>query len=147
MTDVPKEAFQKAGIKLVVVGCGEASVIEPYKGAGTISIFTAHWELMLTTEITKFSGEIYADPSRKLYHILGMTIETLETTPKGQQRKSYLPNYATNVAQSIWVSDTSALKYRKLTLLSCTACNQSSYQYRKTREYKAIRGRIHFWSR
>lgn len=34
-----------------------------------------------------------------------MTAETLETTPKGQQRKSYLPNYAVNVAQSVWVSE------------------------------------------
>ena len=64
---------------------------------------------MLNTELTKFSGEIYADPSRKLYHILGMTTESLETTPKRQQRKSYLPNYAVNVAQIISVSDTSAL--------------------------------------
>jgi len=84
LADVPKEVFQKAGIKVVVIGCGEASLIESY------------------TDATQFWGEIYADPSRKLYHSLGMTIENFDRTPNGEERKSYLPNYIVGVAQSIW---------------------------------------------
>ncbi|KAG5349925.1 hypothetical protein C0989_001252, partial [Termitomyces sp. Mn162] len=52
---------------------------------------------------TKFSGPIYADPSRSLYRALGMNIEKLEGTPPGQQRKSYLTTGPLkNAMKSIW---------------------------------------------
>ena len=41
-------------------------------------------------ENTGFFGEIYADPTRALYHTLGMTIESLALTPKGEEKKSYV---------------------------------------------------------
>lgn len=43
-----------------------------------------------TLESTKFPGHIYADPTRKLYHALGMDIENLAGTPAGKERRSYL---------------------------------------------------------
>jgi len=39
---------------------------------------------------TGFKGAIYAEPTRELYRTLGMTLETLARTPKGEERKSYL---------------------------------------------------------
>lgn len=51
-----------------------------------------------------FPGPIYADPSRTLYRTLGMGIENLDGTPKGEMRKSYLTQgVIINALQSIWV--------------------------------------------
>lgn len=33
---------------------------------------------------------MYADPSRALYHALGMNIENLKMAPAGEQKRSYL---------------------------------------------------------
>lgn len=56
-------------------------------------------------ETTGFEGEIYADPTRNLYHAFGMTIETLAGTPKDQEKKSYMPNsFMKNVFSSIIAS-------------------------------------------
>lgn len=99
---VPKVALEHAETRIVVVGCGEADGINIY--AGTYTFSTPLWPVDTKADITKFSGEIYADPSRTLYHALGMTIENLEGTPIGQQRKSYLTvGVFTNILQSIWV--------------------------------------------
>ena len=54
--------------------------------------------------MTDFRGPIYADPTRKLYRTLGMTIETFQVTPAGTERKSYLrKNRLSNALHSIWV--------------------------------------------
>ncbi|KAF8954544.1 AhpC/TSA antioxidant enzyme-domain-containing protein [Flammula alnicola] len=85
LATVPKEALEQAGTRIVLIGCGEYNVIESY------------------TETTKFTGTIYADPTRKLYHALGMDIETLDRTPAGEQKRSYLTlSFFSNVVQSIW---------------------------------------------
>ncbi|KAM6492679.1 AhpC/TSA antioxidant enzyme domain containing protein [Amanita muscaria] len=85
VSQVPQSALDEAGTKIVVIGCGEWAGIQAY------------------ADTAKFSGQIYADPSRKLYHSLGMTIETLATTPSGQQKRSYLTSsFFSNVIQSIW---------------------------------------------
>ena len=56
-------------------------------------------------ETAKFNGQFFADPSRKLYHALGMDIENTERTPKGQQRPSYLTlSPISNIMQSLWVT-------------------------------------------
>jgi len=58
-----------------------------------------------SVELTNFSGPIFADPSRELYHALGMTIETLARTPKGQQKRSYLKaSFLGRTVQSTWVN-------------------------------------------
>ncbi|THH14665.1 hypothetical protein EW146_g5692 [Bondarzewia mesenterica] len=66
------DALKDAACKVVVIGCGEWKLIQSYK------------------ETTGFQGEIYADPTRRLYHALGMTLESLKQTPAGQEKRSYL---------------------------------------------------------
>ncbi|PPQ82516.1 hypothetical protein CVT26_013011 [Gymnopilus dilepis] len=52
---------------------------------------------------TNFTWPIYTDPTRKLYHTLGMDVENLEKTPPGQEKKSYLTlSAAKNLAMSLW---------------------------------------------
>ena len=59
--------------------------------------FSAH------AEDTDFNGEIYANPDRKLYDSLGM-ISNLQTTPKGEEKRSYLKrSFLNNTLWSIWV--------------------------------------------
>ncbi|KAJ8521996.1 hypothetical protein ONZ45_g1348 [Pleurotus djamor] len=72
LAKIKDEAMEKAGIKFAVVGCGEWKTIKTY------------------AEITGFQGKIYADPTRKLYHTLGMTIETIKLAPAGVPVKSYV---------------------------------------------------------
>lgn len=56
------------------------------------------------TETTGFQGSIYADPSRKLYNVLGMDIENLKVTPAGEQKRSYIKTSGlVNAITSIWV--------------------------------------------
>jgi len=60
-------------------------------------------------ETTGFKGDIYADSSRETFRALDLKV-TLETTPKGEERKSYLPNSVfVNVMASMWVSRTNYL--------------------------------------
>lgn len=50
------------------------------------------------------SGEIYVHPMRSLYCTLGMMVESLQQTPAGETRKSYLcTGSITNALKSIWV--------------------------------------------
>jgi len=85
LASVPKEALDQAGTRIVVVGCGEYNAIATY------------------AETTHFTGPIYADPSRKLYHTLGMDIENLATTPANEEKRSYLTMglFSTTI-MSIW---------------------------------------------
>ncbi|KAF8621930.1 hypothetical protein AX15_007396 [Amanita polypyramis BW_CC] len=86
LAEIPQSAFDAANTKLVVIGCGDWAPISAY------------------AESANFSGVIYADPSRELYHTLGMTMETLARTPTGQTKRSYLTtSMFSNVIQSIWV--------------------------------------------
>jgi hypothetical protein len=57
-----------------------------------------------SVETTGFLGPFYADPTRELYHALGMTLESLALTPKGEKRKSYLRlTHWKLVVTGIWV--------------------------------------------
>ncbi|THU91794.1 hypothetical protein K435DRAFT_726764 [Dendrothele bispora CBS 962.96] len=73
LANIPKEKLDNANVDLVVIGCGDWKPINGYaKDRG-------------------FQGsKMYADPDRKLYHELGMDIETLAKTPTGQKKRSYL---------------------------------------------------------
>ncbi|PFH47210.1 hypothetical protein AMATHDRAFT_77308 [Amanita thiersii Skay4041] len=85
LASVKHEALEAASSKIVVIGCGDWAAIRAYAATST------------------FSGPIYADPTRKLFHALGMTIETLARTPAGEKRRSYLTtNVFTNAITSIW---------------------------------------------
>jgi hypothetical protein len=54
-------------------------------------------------EDTKFQGEIYANPDRKLYDNLGM-ISNLQLTTGGEEKRSYLKRgFLNNTLWSIWV--------------------------------------------
>ncbi|KAK0452834.1 AhpC/TSA antioxidant enzyme-domain-containing protein [Desarmillaria tabescens] len=72
LASVPQESLDKANARIIVIGCGHPDAIKFYK------------------ESAKFPGQIYADPTRKLYHALGMDIENLAMTPTGKERRSYL---------------------------------------------------------
>jgi len=85
LAEVSQSVLDTSNVKIVVIGCGQWEPISRY------------------SELTNFSGPIFADPSRELYHALGMTIETLSRTPKGQQKRSYLTtSILGQTAQSIW---------------------------------------------
>ncbi|KAF8621933.1 hypothetical protein AX15_007396 [Amanita polypyramis BW_CC] len=101
LAEIPQSAFDAANTKLVVIGCGDWAPISAY--AGTHFKHGPSKFLNDLTESANFSGVIYADPSRELYHTLGMTMETLARTPTGQTKRSYLTtSMFSNVIQSIW---------------------------------------------
>ncbi|KAH9486022.1 Peroxiredoxin-like 2C [Psilocybe cubensis] len=85
LASVPEEALTQASTRIVVIGCGGYGPIKSYK------------------EATKFNGLFFADPSLKLYHALGMDIESLEKTPVGEVKRSYLTLSAfSNLMMSLW---------------------------------------------
>ncbi|KDQ20346.1 hypothetical protein BOTBODRAFT_184282 [Botryobasidium botryosum FD-172 SS1] len=76
LNGVPAAALEAAGVRLVIIGCGDHSNIGFYK------------------EKTGYAGGIYVDPSRDLYAALGMTLRNLkfppsETTPTYFQKNPY----------------------------------------------------------
>ncbi|KLO15810.1 hypothetical protein SCHPADRAFT_870601 [Schizopora paradoxa] len=85
LTKIPPKALEDANAQVVVIGCGQWNLIKNY------------------ARDTKFTGKIYADPTRELYKSLGMTIETLQGTPKGEKLRSYIPSgIVMDALRSIW---------------------------------------------
>jgi len=81
---IRKDAFENANTDIALIGCGDYTLLKEY------------------IESTGFNGRGYADPSRKTYKLLGM-ISTLKTTPKGEQKKEYVPNsFLMNTLRSTW---------------------------------------------
>ncbi|KAH9973377.1 AhpC/TSA antioxidant enzyme-domain-containing protein [Lactifluus volemus] len=84
LSTVRSEALKEASTRVVLVGCGDWHLIENYK------------------KDTEFQGDIYANPDRKLYDVLGM-VSNLQATPKGEEKRSYLKRgLLGNVLWSIW---------------------------------------------
>ncbi|KAF9654060.1 hypothetical protein BDM02DRAFT_1190125 [Thelephora ganbajun] len=84
LASIPLETFTNIGVRVVVIGCGERDVIPFYK------------------ETTGFKGDIYADFSRETFRALDLKV-TLEITPKGEKKKSYVPGSRfANVMESAW---------------------------------------------
>jgi hypothetical protein len=55
-------------------------------------------------ETTGFKGDVYVDSSRETFRALDLKVN-LEITPKGEKKKSYLPqSMFANVIASTWVS-------------------------------------------
>ncbi|KAF5313254.1 hypothetical protein D9619_002365 [Psilocybe cf. subviscida] len=71
---VSTETLEAAGVQIVLIGCGEYTLIKNY------------------AEETGFRGEIYANPTRSVYHALGMNLETLRMTPSTDEKRSYIPD-------------------------------------------------------
>ena len=66
-------------------------------GLGVIGGDVAH------AETTDFKGDVYADPSRTLYHTLGL-VNSFDRTPAGQEKRSYLSkSFVGNLVRSLWV--------------------------------------------
>ncbi|KAH6910934.1 AhpC/TSA antioxidant enzyme-domain-containing protein [Coprinopsis sp. MPI-PUGE-AT-0042] len=91
LAQVPQESLEAAGTKIIVVGCGDYQPIKAYH----------------TT--TGFKGPVYADPTRKLYQALGMTLENLKGRPANEARPSYLARLGggawgliSRIAKGIW---------------------------------------------
>ncbi|KAI0726835.1 AhpC/TSA antioxidant enzyme-domain-containing protein [Fomitopsis betulina] len=83
LAQVKPESLQQAGVRIVVIGCGEWQLIQNYR------------------ETTGFIGDVYANPSRSLYKALGL-VENLQKTPAGQNKRSYLKKgLLSNIFQSI----------------------------------------------
>ncbi|KIM32204.1 hypothetical protein M408DRAFT_20527 [Serendipita vermifera MAFF 305830] len=72
LAKVPKSALDAAGTRIVVVGCGDWSVIKTYR------------------EHTGFTSEIYAEPTRTLHGILGLG-DTMRVSG-GAPIRRYAPN-------------------------------------------------------
>ena len=106
LATVRQDALEEASTKIVVVGCGDWSLIETYRGTHQIRLAL----LPLTSarsaplvENTGFKGEVYANPDRKLYDTLGL-VSTLQRTPGGEERRSYLTRgLLSTTFWSIWV--------------------------------------------
>ncbi|KAJ6593419.1 AhpC/TSA antioxidant enzyme-domain-containing protein [Mycena capillaripes] len=84
LASVPQAALETAGAKIVVIGCGEWKGLANYR------------------ENTGFHGSVYADANRKLYHALGMDVQSLATIPAGQPKPSYITeSFLTNAWKSM----------------------------------------------
>ncbi|KZW02979.1 hypothetical protein EXIGLDRAFT_828759 [Exidia glandulosa HHB12029] len=81
LASVPSSAFEAAGVRLVVIGCGDPTMIKNYK------------------ELTQFHGEMYADPTRKLYDVLGAT----SNLGQADKKPSYIQHgFFYNAVRSLW---------------------------------------------
>jgi len=85
LADIPKDIQEQAGVKIIVIGCGDYPLIPNYRNN------------------SNFYGEVYAEPTRKLYRTLGMTLQNFDATPKDQTPKTYVAkNKMAGIARSIW---------------------------------------------
>ncbi len=111
LAQVPKDALEREQCKIVVIGCGEWSLIDNYKSIidllNLLQYFRtdlSSWCTSSSAANTGFEGAIYADPTRALYRKLGITIENLAGTPSGQEKKSYVRSVLPVTLSSIWAS-------------------------------------------
>lgn len=104
LATVPKDPLEQASTKIVVVGCGEWNPIKGYAGTPCSRVLLLIVVSDHLVETTGFQGAIFADPSRQVYHALGMNIESLARTPAGEKKRSYLKlGFFTNAIRSTWV--------------------------------------------
>ena len=108
------EALESAGTKIVIIGCGDWLLINNYRGMSssvhrsTVSPIqpkpTSHTEL--TNSINHPLISFYADPTRHVYRSMGLTAESLATTPSEGPRRSYMMDMGkwANAARSMMVS-------------------------------------------
>ncbi|KAF8907100.1 hypothetical protein CPB85DRAFT_1223670 [Mucidula mucida] len=96
---LPSDVLTKSGVQIFVIGCAQWQPIASY--ARTTPTLCMHD--VTDVSDTKFTGKIYAYPTRKLYRALGMTVENLSGTPSGETKRSYIKTSTlTNALQSIY---------------------------------------------
>ncbi|KIM32201.1 hypothetical protein M408DRAFT_20524 [Serendipita vermifera MAFF 305830] len=83
LAKVPKSALDAAGTRIVVIGCGEPSLIKMYK------------------EETKFPYEIYAEPTRALHKTLGL-MQNMAGPTGDEPRRRYAKNVFTTSVVAAW---------------------------------------------
>jgi len=71
VAQVKPEVLSSSNVKLLVIGCGEWGLIKPY------------------AELLEFPYPIYADPEKKTYSALGMTLRILDRGPE-ESKPSYV---------------------------------------------------------
>jgi len=80
---VSKSSLDAAGTRIVIIGCGEWSVIKEYKNSSN-----------------HFPYEIYAEPTRELHRTLGL-ISNMKGPTGDQPRRRYIPSVTRTVVTSI----------------------------------------------
>ncbi|KIM32199.1 hypothetical protein M408DRAFT_215331 [Serendipita vermifera MAFF 305830] len=80
---IPKDSLDAAGTRIVVVGCGDWSVIKSYKESSNA-----------------YPYEVYAEPTRDLHRILGLG-SSMKGPTGDEPRRSYAPSVVTTVIASI----------------------------------------------
>ncbi|KAH9028436.1 hypothetical protein EDB83DRAFT_2422495 [Lactarius deliciosus] len=103
LATVRADALEEASTKIIVVGCGDWSLIEGYQSTPHSPRTSSTYDRPAPfVENTGFKGELYANPDRKLYDTLGL-VSNLQTTPKGEERRSYLTrSLLSGTLWSIW---------------------------------------------
>ncbi|KAG8774472.1 hypothetical protein FRC20_002375 [Serendipita sp. 405] len=71
---IPKSSLDAAGTRVVVIGCGEWSVIKQYKA-----------------DSDNYPYEIFAEPTRELHRTLGL-ISSMKGPAQGEPKRSYVPS-------------------------------------------------------
>lgn len=91
--EMDPDALEKAGVKLVVIGCGNYGMIKAYSGE---CYGLRHQNLERSrVELRRFTLDLertfhspfpfYVDPKLELYRAMGMTLQTLDTGPEKQK--------------------------------------------------------------
>ncbi|KAH9040267.1 hypothetical protein EDB83DRAFT_2411016, partial [Lactarius deliciosus] len=103
LATVRADALEEASTKIIVVGCGDWSLIEGYQSTPQSPRTSSTYDRPASfVENTGFKGDLYANPDRKLYDTLGL-VSNLQTTPKGEERRSYLTrSLLSGTLWSIW---------------------------------------------
>ncbi|KAG8803953.1 hypothetical protein FRC17_006080 [Serendipita sp. 399] len=84
---IPKSTLDAAGTRIVVIGCGEWSVIKQYKGH-------------ILADSDNYPYEIYAEPTRTIHRELGL-ITNIKGPGPGEKSKSYVPSLLGSTLSSI----------------------------------------------
>ena len=104
LAKVPQQKLDDLQTRIVIIGCGEWQPIQTYAGVYSPFPYVLTKTEAHATERTGFKGAIYADPTRSVYHALGMDIERLALTPADEKKRGYVrSNIVSLTLSSIWV--------------------------------------------
>ncbi|KAF5332813.1 hypothetical protein D9611_005413 [Ephemerocybe angulata] len=78
LASTSQAALDASNARILIIGCGAYEGIDPYR------------ERTLSQSPIASSISIYADPSRKLFHALGMTYLNIDRPPADQPTPAYL---------------------------------------------------------
>ncbi|KAF6753168.1 hypothetical protein DFP72DRAFT_1170981 [Ephemerocybe angulata] len=92
ISSTSQAAFEESNTKVAVIGCGDHAAIRPYR------------ETSLAQSPSSSSFTFYTDPTRTLFHTLGMTYCNLDRTPAGQPTPAYLGplGFMRRLGQALW---------------------------------------------